>query len=52
MASVAPQTTRRFLVLLLAAGVLGSGLAGVAGCSGGKKLSASGTSGDLPDGQV
>ena len=52
MASVAPQTTRRFLVLLLAAGVLGLGAAGLAGCSGGKKLSASGTSGDLADGQV
>ena len=50
MASVAPQTTRRLLVLaLLALGLAGSVLTG---CSGGKKLSASGTSGELPDGEV
>src|SRR5262245_33593420 len=50
MASVVPQSTRRLLVAsLLAAGLLG---AFVAGCSGGKKLSASGTTGELPDGEV
>jgi LPS export ABC transporter protein LptC len=50
MASVAPQTTRRFPML----GLLALGLAGalVAGCSGGKKLSASGTTGELPDNEV
>src|SRR5437773_9889127 len=50
MASVAPQTTRRLLLL----GRLAMGLvaAGLAGCSGGKKLSASGTTGELPDGEV
>jgi LPS export ABC transporter protein LptC len=31
---------------------LGLGGAGLAGCSGGKKLSASGTTGELPDGEV
>jgi LPS export ABC transporter protein LptC len=50
MASVAPQTTRRLLVLGLL--VLGLGGALLAGCSGGKKLSASGTTGELPDGEV
>jgi LPS export ABC transporter protein LptC len=53
MASVAPQTTRRLplglLVGFLALGLLGTVLAG---CSGGKKLSASGTSGELPDNEV
>jgi len=50
MASVAPQTTRRpVLLCLLALGLLGAGLAG---CSGGKKLSASGTTGELPDNEV
>jgi LPS export ABC transporter protein LptC len=53
MASVAPQTTRRLfsgLVMgLLALGLVGAGLSG---CSGGKKLSASGTKGELPDGEV
>src|SRR5262245_29811100 len=50
MASVAPQTTRRLLLL----GLLALGLGGMllAGCSGGKKLSASGTTGELPDGEV
>ena len=53
MASVAPQTTRRLplglLMGFLALGFLGTVLAG---CSGGKKLSASGTSGELPDNEV
>jgi LPS export ABC transporter protein LptC len=54
MASVAPQTTRRLLSFgllwaLLALGWVGVGLSG---CSGGKKLSASGTTGELPDGEV
>jgi len=54
MASVAPQTTRRllsdgFFMALLALGLIGAGLSG---CSGGKKLSASGTKGELPDGEV
>ena len=54
MASVAPQTTRRLLdagrfLGLLCLLALGLGGAGLAGCSGGKKLSASGTSGELPD---
>lgn len=54
MASVAPQTTRRLLsnglfVALLALGLAGAGLSG---CSGGKKLSASGMKGELPDGEV
>src|SRR5262245_10799611 len=50
MASVVPQTTRRLLVpALLAAGLVAAGLAG---CSGGKKLSASGTTGELPDSEV
>ena len=50
MASAAPQTTRRpVLLCLLALGLLGAGLAG---CSGGKKLSASGTTGELPDNEV
>ena len=54
MASVAPQTTRRPLPLGLLLGVLALGLLGtvLAGCSGGKKLSASGTSGELPDNEV
>jgi LPS export ABC transporter protein LptC len=54
MASVAPQTTRRVLRLGLLTGFLALGLVGalVAGCSGGKKLSASGTSGELPDSEV
>jgi LPS export ABC transporter protein LptC len=53
MASVAPQTTRR-LPLGLIMGFLALGLLGtvLAGCSGGKKLSASGTSGELPDNEV
>jgi len=53
MASVAPQTTRRLPVGLLV-GFLALGLLGtvLAGCSGGKKLSASGTSGELPDNEV
>jgi LPS export ABC transporter protein LptC len=50
MASVVPQSARRLLVAsLLAAGFLG---ALMAGCSGGKKLSASGTTGELPDSEV
>ena len=54
MATVAPQTTRRLLSSgivwgLLALGGMGVGLSG---CSGGKKLSASGTTGELPDGEV
>ncbi|HXS82065.1 MAG TPA: LPS export ABC transporter periplasmic protein LptC [Methylomirabilota bacterium] len=54
MASVAPQTTRRLLSYGLLWALLVLGLAGVGlnGCSGGKKLSASGTSGELPDGEV
>ena len=54
MASVAPQTTRRPLPLGLIMGFLALGLLGtvLAGCSGGKKLSASGTSGELPDNEV
>jgi len=54
MASVAPQTTRRVLRTGLLTGFLALGLVGalVAGCSGGKKLSASGTSGELPDSEV
>ena len=54
MASVAPQTTRRSLRHGLLAGffALGLGAAVLAGCSGGKKLSASGTSGELPDNEV
>jgi len=54
MASVAPQTTRRVLRLGLLTGFLALGLvgAGLAGCSGGKKLSASGTSGEIPDNEV
>ena len=54
MASVAPQTTRRSLRLGLTLGFLALGLLGtvVAGCSGGKKLSSSGTSGELPDSEV
>jgi LPS export ABC transporter protein LptC len=54
MASVAPQTTRRLLRSGLLVGFLALGLLGavVAGCSGGKKLSASGTSGELPDSEV
>jgi LPS export ABC transporter protein LptC len=57
MASVAPQTTRRVLSLGALAGLLGllvlapTGM-GLAGCSGGKKLSASGTTGELPDSEV
>jgi LPS export ABC transporter protein LptC len=57
MASVAPQTTRRVLSLGALAGLLGllvlapAGL-GLTGCSGGKKLSASGTTGELPDSEV
>src|SRR5262249_43965814 len=47
----APQTTRRLLVLLLAAGVLGLVAGGVAGCSGGKKRPASGPSGGPPGGR-
>jgi LPS export ABC transporter protein LptC len=50
MASVAPRSLLRPLFgLFLAAALVG--LAG-AGCSGGKKLSASGTSGELPDSEV
>ena len=50
MASVAPQTSRHLLAaLLLAALALG---AAVAGCSGGKRVSASGTTGELPDSEV
>ena len=55
MASVAPQTTRRLLSYgLLVGALLALGLAGagLSGCSGGKKLSASGTKGELPDGEV
>ncbi|HXJ68433.1 MAG TPA: LPS export ABC transporter periplasmic protein LptC [Verrucomicrobiae bacterium] len=54
MASVAPQTTRRPLPVGLIMGFLALGLLGtvLAGCSGGKKLSASGTSGELPDNEV
>jgi len=54
MASVAPQTTRRPLPVGLIMGFLARGLLGtvLAGCSGGKKLSASGTSGELPDNEV
>ena len=49
MALAAPQSMRSGVVLLL----LGLAVAGlVAGCSGGKKLSASGTSGLLPDSEV
>ena len=50
MASDAPRPAYRMLLgLFLAVALLG--LAG-AGCSGGKKLSASGTSGELPDSEV
>jgi len=54
MASVAPQTTRRPLPVGLIMGFVALGLLGavLAGCSGGKKLSASGTSGELPDNEV
>ena len=54
MASVAPQTTRRPLPVGRIMGFLALGLLGtvLAGCSGGKKLSASGTSGELPDNEV
>ena len=54
MASVAPQTTRRMLRLGLLTGFLALGLlgSGVAGCSGGKKVSASGATGELPDNEV
>jgi len=54
MASVAPQTTRRPFPVGLIMGFLALGLLGtvLAGCSGGKKLSASGTSGELPDNEV
>jgi len=54
MASVAPQTTRPVLRLGLLTGFLALGLvgAGLGGCSGGKKLSSSGTSGELPDNEV
>ena len=54
MASVAPQTTRQMLRFGLLWGLLALVLAGagVAGCSGGKKVSASGDSGELPDGVV
>jgi LPS export ABC transporter protein LptC len=60
MASVAPQTTRRLLRFGALSGRVGLfGLlvlvpvaAGLAGCSGGKKLSASGTTGELPDSEV
>src|SRR5215470_15485778 len=54
MASVAPQTTRRLLRLGLLPGLLALGLLGsvLAGCSSGKKLSASGTTGELPDNEV
>ncbi len=50
MASDAPRPVYRMLLgLFLAAALIG--VAGV-GCSGGKKLSASGTSGELPDSEV
>ena len=50
MASVAPVNPRRLLLAVLVAGsMLG---AVVSGCSGGKKLSASGTTGELPDSEV
>jgi LPS export ABC transporter protein LptC len=54
MATVAPQTTRRLLSSGLVWGLLALGGIGVglSGCSGGKKLSASGTTGELPDGEV
>ena len=54
MATVAPQTTRRLLSSGLVWGLLALGGIGVGlcGCSGGKKLSASGTTGELPDGEV
>ena len=54
MASVASQTTHRSLRHGLLAGILALGLLGtvLAGCSGGKKLSASGTAGELPDSEV
>jgi LPS export ABC transporter protein LptC len=54
MATVAPQTTRRLLSSGLVWGLLALGGMGVglSGCSGGKKLSASGTTGELPDGEV
>jgi LPS export ABC transporter protein LptC len=50
MASVVPQSAHRLLVAsLLVSGLLG---ALMAGCSGGKKLSASGTTGEIPDSEV
>jgi len=50
MASVAPQPSRHpLLALLLVASAV---FAASAGCSGGQKLSASGTSGELPDSEV
>jgi len=50
MASVAPQPLRHpLLALLLAASAV---FAASAGCSGGQKLSASGTSGELPDSEI
>jgi LPS export ABC transporter protein LptC len=50
MASDVLQSTRRLLARsLLAAGLVAAVLAG---CSGGKKLSASGTTGELPDNEV
>lgn len=49
MASVAPQTSRHLLLALSLVAVLG---AAAAGCSGGKRLSASGTTGELPDSRV
>jgi len=54
MASVAPQTTRRMLRLGFLPGFLALGILGsvVAGCSGGKKVSASGATGELPDNEV
>jgi LPS export ABC transporter protein LptC len=50
MASVAPPSSRRLLLALtLVAFLVG---AAASGCSGGKKLSASGTTGELPDSEV
>lgn len=48
MSSVAPKTSSRLLALLL----VGVGLALLAGCSGGKKVSGSSLQGELPDSEV
>ncbi len=48
MSSVAPQTSPRLLALLL----FGVGLAVLAGCSSGKKVSGSSLQGELPDSEV